>query len=154
MIQERAESNSPQLPLMPATSDCCSNTEDGNPSTCGCRSTTQAEGGKTSISSKPHQETNVPGKIRSGILFGVACLSSPCCTPLYVPLILALLAGTPAAIWLSAHVGWVYGGLTLISVISLVLAWRWWPKRTANSQNTPKSEQILSQTNYSQEQII
>jgi hypothetical protein len=49
-------------------------------------------------------------KIRSGIMFVIACVASPCCTPLIVPLGLALLAGTPFAIWASAHLGWVYGG--------------------------------------------
>lgn len=65
---------------------------------------------------------------RGGILFGIACITSPCCTPLYVPLALVLLAGTPVALWLSAHIGWLYAGLTLVSVISLVLAFRWWPR--------------------------
>ena len=51
-------------------------------------------------------------------MLGVACVTSPCCTPLFVPLGLALLAGTPAAVWLSANLGWVYGGLTLVSIIS------------------------------------
>jgi len=64
-------------------------------------------------------------KIRSAVMFGIACIASPCCTPLYVPLALALLAGTPAAIWLSANIGWVYGLLTLLSLVSLVLALRW-----------------------------
>ena len=64
-------------------------------------------------------------KIRSGFMFVIACVASPCCTPLIVPLGLALLAGTPVAIWASAHLGWVYGGLTLLSIISLVLGLRW-----------------------------
>ncbi len=62
-------------------------------------------------------------------MFIVACFTSPCCTPLIVPLILALLAGTPVALWLSHNLGWVYGGLTLISVVSLVVALRWMGKR-------------------------
>jgi hypothetical protein len=36
-----------------------------------------------------------------------------------------LIAGTPVAALLTAHIGWVYGGLTLISVVSFVLALRW-----------------------------
>ena len=64
-------------------------------------------------------------KIRSGLMFGIAVIASPCCAPLIVPLILALLAGTPIAIWLSYHTGLVYGGLTLVSIISLVLGVRW-----------------------------
>ena len=58
-------------------------------------------------------------------MFIVACFTSPCCTPLIVPLLLALMAGTPVALWLTQNLGWVYGGLTLISVISFVLALRW-----------------------------
>ena len=62
--------------------------------------------------------------LHSVAMFGVACLTSPCCTPLYVPLLLGLAAGTPLAAWLGHNLGWVYGGLTLISVISFVLALR------------------------------
>ena len=65
-------------------------------------------------------------RVRCGLLFVVACFTSPCCAPLYVPLLLALLAGTPVAGWLTAHVGWVYGALTLVSLVSLVVAVRWW----------------------------
>jgi len=64
-------------------------------------------------------------KIRSGFMFLIACIASPCCTPLIVPLGLALLAGTPFAVWASANLGWVYGGLTLLSIVSLILGLRW-----------------------------
>jgi len=64
-------------------------------------------------------------KIRSGVMFGIACIASPCCTPIIVPLTIALLAGTPIAAWLTAYVGWVYGGLTLLSIVSLVLGFHW-----------------------------
>lgn len=36
-----------------------------------------------------------------------------------VPLVLTLLAGTPLAAFLAQYVGWVYAGLTLVSVASL-----------------------------------
>jgi hypothetical protein len=65
-------------------------------------------------------------KIRSGVMFTIACIASPCCTPLIVPIAIALLAGTPLAIWLAAHTGLVYGGSTLLSIVSLVLGLRWW----------------------------
>src|SRR6266545_187011 len=68
-------------------------------------------------------------RLRGVALFLVACFTSPCCTPLIVPLILALLAGTPVALWLPQNLGWVYGGLTSISIVSLVLALRWMGKR-------------------------
>ena len=72
-----------------------------------------------------HEEKTMWQKIRSGVMFGVACITSPCCTPILVPIGLALLAGTPVAAWVSANIGWVYGGLTLLSVVSLVLGVRW-----------------------------
>jgi predicted MFS family arabinose efflux permease len=78
-------------------------------------------------------------------MFIVACVTSPCCTPLIVPLGIALLAGTPFALWLSAHLGWVYGGLTLVSVISLVLGLRWMGQRaeTKQSGNTESQGRAL-----------
>lgn len=89
-----------------------------------------------------NQEQTMWKKIRSGLMFGVACITSPCCTPIIVPIVLALLAGTPVAVWLSAYVGWVYGGLTLLSVISLVLGFRWMGQkneaRRRNSQSIKK----------------
>ena len=78
-------------------------------------------------------------KIRSAVAFGVACIASPCCTPLIVPLGLALLAGTPVAVWLSANIGWVYGGLTLISIASFVLAYRWMGQKSDSKGSEPKA---------------
>lgn len=91
-------------------------------------------------------------KIRAGLMFVVACFTSPCCTPLIVPLALALLAGTPIAVWLSANIGWVYGGLTLLSVVSFVLAARWWGQKSApkpsntNARPTAAGETRLGDT--------
>lgn len=78
-------------------------------------------------------------KVRSVFAFGVACIASPCCTPLIVPLGLALLAGTPVAVWASANLGWVYGGLTLLSVISLVLGLRWMGQKSTSKSSEPTS---------------
>ena len=78
-------------------------------------------------------------KIRSGFMFVVACIASPCCTPLIVPLGLALLAGTPVAVWASAHLGWVYGGFTLLSIVSLVLGLRWM-RQKAHSKRPVETE--------------
>jgi hypothetical protein len=64
-------------------------------------------------------------RIRSGVMFVIACIVSPCCTPLYVPLLLALLAGTPIAVWLATHIGWLYAALTLLSILSLIVGLRW-----------------------------
>src|SRR5438105_101566 len=38
--------------------------------------------------------------VQPGPLFALACVTSPCCTPVLVPLLLALLAGTPLALWM------------------------------------------------------
>jgi membrane protein implicated in regulation of membrane protease activity len=77
-------------------------------------------------------------KIRSGVMFLIACVASPCCTPLIVPIGLALLAGTPFAVWASAHLGWVYGGLTLLSVVSLVLGLRWMRQKSESKTSEGK----------------
>lgn len=74
-------------------------------------------------------------KIRSGLMFGVACITSPYCAPLIVPLGLALLAGTSIALWLSANIGWIYGGLTLVSIASLVLGFRWMGQKTESRRS-------------------
>jgi hypothetical protein len=86
-----------------------------------------------------NQEKTMWQKIRSGVMFGVACITSPCCTPIIVPIGLALLAGTPVAAWVSANVGWVYGGLTLLSVISLVLGVRWLGQKPTSKGFKPKA---------------
>ncbi|MEZ4666460.1 MAG: hypothetical protein R3E39_00835 [Anaerolineae bacterium] len=93
-------------------------------------------------------------KIRGGVMFVVACIASPCCTPLIVPAALALLAGTPVAIWMGQNLGLVYGGLTLLSVISFVLAFRWMSKNgnrrsipsSVKSSTSPSSGNIGSQS--------
>jgi hypothetical protein len=82
-----------------------------------------------------YRETSLWRKIRSGVMFGIACVASPCCTLLIVPLGLSLLAGTPIAVWLSANLGWVYGGFTLLSIISLVLGFRWMGQKS-NSRHS------------------
>jgi hypothetical protein len=88
---------------------------------CGCSS---QPSDKVQLGSAPAQTTvGLWPKIRGGV--GVACITSPCCTPLIVPLGLALLAGIPVAVWLTQYISWIYGGLTLVSIISLVLGWRW-----------------------------
>jgi hypothetical protein len=99
----------------------------------------------------PARKQNMWKKIRSGIMFVIACVASPCCTPLIVPLGLALLAGTPFAIWASAHLGWVYGGLTLLSVASLVLGLRWMGQKSASKGSTPNvTIQSIQEINHPQ----
>lgn len=112
---------------------CGSVTEDGaavcTPGSCSCSA--EAKNNEPISLSIPtilennQQEKPMWEKIRGGVIFGVACITSPCCTPIIIPIALALLAGTPVAIWASTYIGWAYGGLTLISVLSLVLGIRW-----------------------------
>jgi hypothetical protein len=63
-------------------------------------------------------------KFQAIFMFILGCLTSPCCTPLFVPLGLTLLVGTPSAVWLGGHLGWVYGALTLVSIASFVITFR------------------------------
>lgn len=79
-------------------------------------------------------------KIRSGVMFGIACITSPCCTPLIVPLGLGLLAGTPAAVWLSNYIGWLYAGLTLLSILSLIVGLRWARQKTSSPTLPPATQ--------------
>jgi hypothetical protein len=65
------------------------------------------------------------GKLILGVgSFTLACLLSPCCAPIWLPLVLALLAGTPLAVLLSAYIGWVYAGLTVLFVVGAFFGWR------------------------------
>ena len=63
--------------------------------------------------------------IRSAIMFALSAVTCPCHLPLLLPFLLPLLAGTPAAVWLTHYTGWVYGALALIFLLSLMLALRW-----------------------------
>jgi len=69
-------------------------------------------------------------KIRGGVMFVVSFITCPCHLPLTLPLLLVLLAGTPAAVWITQNVGWVYGGITVLFLLSLALGLRWFMQRT------------------------
>ena len=144
---------------------CGTITEDGNavcvPGSCSCSSSVkdnelvrlsspavnESEDGELPeiISIDKSQEPTLWQKIRSGVMFGIACIASPCCTPIIVPIVIALLAGTSAAIWLSAHIGWVYGGLTLLSIVSLVLGFRWMRQKSDSKRATNASSKTSTQ---------
>ena len=120
--------------------DCCDTTAEGNTfcvasgpeKQTGCSCSLKLNENVQAAAVSAQTATGFWPKIRGGLIFVVACLTSPCCTPLYVPLGLALLAGTPAAAWLAYHLSWVYGALTLVSIISFILGWRWlWRKEPA-----------------------
>mgnify|MGYP000156236096 CR=1 FL=1 len=73
-------------------------------------------------------------KIRSGVMFAVSVITCPCHLPIVLPLALALLAGTPAAVWITQNVGWVYGGMTILFFVSLALGFRWMSRPAAECE--------------------
>lgn len=124
-----------------AVESCCRTTESGaqvcvrptDGQKAACASQSEATISAAEIPVLPVQLTaprvrsapqEIGQKFRAGVLLTVACVASPCCTPILVSLVLAALAGTPAAAWIGHNLGWVYGGLTLLSVISFVAGWR------------------------------
>lgn len=134
---------------------------DSGVSSCGCNSATALQidaihtvkvssQPKNTLSARIAECKSMWQRIRGGVMFVIACIASPCCTPIIVPIVLALLAGTPAALWLGQNLGWVFGGLTLLSVVSFVLALRWLGKNgsrhivssviQSSVTNTAKSE--------------
>jgi hypothetical protein len=111
----------------------CGTMEDGSPVCsvdCACSSQNTAQKSETDTT-KQDSSFN----LRSGLSFAVACITSPCCTPLIVPLFLALIAGTPFATVVAQYTGLIYGGLTLISIVSLVLGLRWLSPRRKSKQS-------------------
>lgn len=131
-----ADDGSPmcEIPVQVSTSaSSCSCASTGE-SSCSCNSMATSIVDVRQISSEPSKRKgwiDIDGckqtwqKIRGVVMFAVACIASPCCTPLIVPIFLGLIAGTPLAAWLGHNLGLVYGGLTLLSVVSLVLGLRW-----------------------------
>lgn len=126
---------------------CCGTTEDGN-AVCIVpqnKATAVPVSSIQMVQASPRIKLNVSRdeykslwqKVRSGVMFAIACIASPCCTPLIVPVILSLLAGTPIAVLLGQNLGWVYGGLTLLSGVSFVLGWRWMGKNNSRKSALP-----------------
>ena len=113
----------------------CGTTEDGSPVCsvdCACSSENTTQESETHTTKQ-----DFSFNLRSGLSFAVACITSPCCTPIIVPLFLALIAGTPFAALVAQYTGLIYGALTLISIISLVLGFRWLSPRR-------KSKKVVS----------
>lgn len=63
--------------------------------------------------------------IRNGVMLVIALATCPCHWPITIPLLLVLLAGTPAAAWLTQHVAWEYSILTGIFILSVVFGVTW-----------------------------
>lgn len=113
--------------------DCCRTTEDGT-TFCVVPDTDQSAMGKSALLATKNSSGSLWQKFRGGAMLGIGCVTSPCCTPLLVPLWLLLLAGTPSAVWLTQYIGWIYAGLTLISIVSLAVGWRWLRGNVASSR--------------------
>lgn len=64
-------------------------------------------------------------KIRSSTMFIISFITCPCHLPSTMPLVLALLAGTPLAVWITQQSGWVYGIMTGVFLLSLALGFIW-----------------------------
>ena len=64
-------------------------------------------------------------KIRGGLMVAFAIITCPCHLPIVVPLLAALLAGTPAAILIAKYTGWVYGVMAGLFALTLGLALQW-----------------------------
>lgn len=110
---------------IPGSCSCSSERKSSEPSPLSLPAVNESNQAAKIVAVDKDQEPTMWKKIRSGVMFGIACIASPCCTPIIIPIAIALLAGTPVAVWMSANLGWVYGGLTVLSIISLVLGVRW-----------------------------
>ncbi len=106
-------------------------------SSCGCNEEAAREPVLLASAELPRDARRV-SQIRSAAAFVIASVASPCCTPLYVPLLLILFAGTPIAAWIGQNIGWLYGALTLISAASLVMALYWRQKNATITQVHPR----------------
>lgn len=140
----------------------CAVPQDGQPTSCGCSSIinqTALPENNTKLLEHVHVQPQSKltasrnsrmQEIRGGLMFVIACITSPCCTPLIVPVVLALLAGTPAAIWMSANLGLVFGALTLVSIVSFVMGLRWMNKRNKSQpvirvSNIPRISRLIGE---------
>jgi len=83
-------------------------------------------------------------KIRNGVMFVISFVTCPCHLPITLPIALALLAGTPAAYWISQHVGWVYGILGGVFFLSLALGFVWTGSTKENEVCEPRSISSMS----------
>ena len=64
-------------------------------------------------------------KIRSRIMFVISFITCPCHLVIVIPLALALLAGTPLAVWIAQYSGWIYGVMTGAFLLNLALGFIW-----------------------------
>lgn len=123
--------------------DCCKTTEDGV-TYCTLPSSGQSLKEKQDQFQTDGTASPLWQKLRGGAMFAVGCVLSPCCTPLLVPLGLALAAGTPFAVWASLNIGLVYGALTLLSIVSFIVGWHWLQSNKASTSDPKPANANLS----------
>lgn len=58
-------------------------------------------------------------------MIAFAVITCPCHLPVVVPLLVALFAGTPAAILIAKYTDWVYGVMAGLFALTLGLALQW-----------------------------
>ena len=66
-------------------------------------------------------------------MFVISFITCPCHLPIAMPLALVLLAGTPAAVWITQHSGWVYGIMAGVFSLSLALGFAWMRSSNENT---------------------
>lgn len=81
-------------------------------------------------------------KLQIALLFSSSVINCSCHLPLVLPLALALFVGTPAAVWITYNVGFVYGGMTLFFIVSIALGVGWTSRRNAPLGLSQKIRQI------------
>jgi len=58
-------------------------------------------------------------------MFVISLITCPCHLLITMPIVLALLAGTPLAVWIAQHGGWAYGVMAGVFLLSLTLGFIW-----------------------------
>ncbi len=72
---------------------------------------------------------------RKGAVAGfVALVACPCHLPLTIPLLLLLISGTAAGVWLAANQWFIWLASTAIFAAGLALAWLWLRRAAADGQ--------------------
>ncbi len=80
-------------------------------------------------------------KIRSRIMFVISFITCPCHLVIVMPLALALLAGTPAAILIAKYAGWIYGVMTVLFLSTLGIGY-WWTNQPTSGKCEPRQPDL------------
>ena len=72
--------------------------------------------------------------IKGAVAGLVALVACPCHLPLTIPLLLILLSGTTAGVWLAANQWFVWAASTALFAGGLALAWLWLNRAATEAQ--------------------